>query len=122
MFVRAIVKEGVRDQAILIPQQAVSRDLKGNPTTMVVGAEDKAQPKMLTLDRTVGDQWLVSAGLAAGDRVIVEGIQKVRPGAVVKVTAPGASAPAPTPGAAARPAAPAATHGPEAKPADAKSN
>ena len=122
MFVRAIVKEGVRDQAILIPQQAVSRDLKGNPTTMVVGAEDKVQPKMLTLDRTVGDQWLVSAGLVAGDRVIVEGIQKVRPGAVVKVTAPGTSAPAPVPGAAARPAAPAATRGPEAKPADAKSN
>jgi membrane fusion protein (multidrug efflux system) len=88
MFVRAVVKEGVHDQAILVPQQAVSRDVKGNPITLIVGAEEKVQQRALTLDRTIGDQWLVSAGLNSGDRVIVEGIQKVRPGATVKVAAP----------------------------------
>jgi len=85
MFVRAVVKEGVHDQALLIPQQAVSRDPKGNPVALIVGPEEKVQPRTLTLDRAISDQWLVSSGLAAGDRVIVEGMQKVRPGAAVKV-------------------------------------
>jgi membrane fusion protein (multidrug efflux system) len=84
MFVRAVVKEGVNNQAILIPQQAVSRDPKGNPLAMIVDASGKAQVRMLTLDRAIGDRWLVSTGLASGDRVIVEGLQKVRPGAAVK--------------------------------------
>ncbi len=88
MFVRAVVKEGVHDQAILVPQQAVSRDVKGNPMTLVVGAEEKVQVRPLTLDRALGDKWLVTAGLNAGDRVILEGMQKVRPGAAVKVAAP----------------------------------
>lgn len=88
MFVRAVVKEGVHDQAILIPQQAVSRDVKGNPVTLIVGPEETVQQRALTLDRAIGDQWLVSAGLNSGDRVIVEGIQKVRPGAAVTVAAP----------------------------------
>ena len=91
MFVRAVVKEGVHEQAILVPQQAVSRDLKGNPVTLLVESEDKVQPRMLTLDRAMGDQWLVSAGLAAGDRVIIEGMQKVRPGVVVRLAAPEAA-------------------------------
>jgi membrane fusion protein (multidrug efflux system) len=94
MFVRAVVKEGVHDQAILVPQQAVARDVKGNPITLIVGSEDKVQLRPLTLDRTIGDQWLVAAGLTAGDRVIVEGIQKVRPGAPVKVGAPATARPA----------------------------
>ena len=88
MFVRAVVKEGVHDQALLIPQQAVSRDPKGNPVTLIVGADAKVQQRALTLDRAIGDQWLVSSGLASGDRVIVEGMQKVRPGAAVKVAPP----------------------------------
>jgi membrane fusion protein (multidrug efflux system) len=107
MFVRAVVKEGVHDQAILVPQQAVSRDVKGNPVTLVVGAEEKVQLRALTLDRALGDKWLVTAGLTAGDRVIVEGMQKVRPGTVVKVAAPSA--------------APNAAPKEGAKPADAKS-
>jgi membrane fusion protein (multidrug efflux system) len=93
MFVRAVVKEGVHDQAILVPQQAVARDVKGNPITLIVGSEDKVQLRALTLDRTLGNQWLVSAGLNSGDRVIVEGVQKVRPGAVVKVAAPAPARP-----------------------------
>ena len=84
MYVRAVVKEGVNENAVLIPQQAVSRDPKGNPTALIVDAADKVEQRMLKLDRAIGDQWFVIAGLAAGDRLIVEGMQKVRPGAVVK--------------------------------------
>ncbi|MGE5294843.1 MAG: efflux RND transporter periplasmic adaptor subunit, partial [Solirubrobacterales bacterium] len=88
MFVRAAVTEGVLEQAILVPQQAVSRDVKGNPIALVVGPEDKVQAKMLTVDRAIGDKWLVFSGLSVGDRVIIEGMQKVRPGATVKVASP----------------------------------
>ncbi|MBM4328941.1 MAG: efflux RND transporter periplasmic adaptor subunit [Deltaproteobacteria bacterium] len=85
MFVRTVVKEGVNERAILIPQQAVSRDPKGNPIALIVDAEGKIQQRTLTLDRAIGDKWLVSSGLGLGDRVVVEGIQKVRPGVSVKV-------------------------------------
>jgi membrane fusion protein (multidrug efflux system) len=85
MYVRAVVQEGISEQAILAPQQGVTRDPKGNPIALIVDDSGKVQQRMLTLDRTIGDQWLVSSGLAPGDRLIVEGLQKVRPGAVVKV-------------------------------------
>jgi len=85
MFVRAVLEEGVNEQALLIPQQGVSRDPKGNPVALIVDAEGKVQQRMLTLDRPIGDKWIVSAGLVPGDRVIVEGVQKVRPGTSVKV-------------------------------------
>lgn len=85
MFVRARVEEGVDKNAILAPQQGVFRDLRGNPYALIVDAEGTVQQRMLTVSRTVGDQWLVSSGLEAGDRVIVEGIQKVRPGDKVKI-------------------------------------
>ena len=85
MFVRAVIKEGVNEQAILVPQQGISRNSKGDPVALIVDAEDKVQQRMLTLDRTIGKKWLVSSGLNPGDRVIVEGVQKVRPGASVKV-------------------------------------
>jgi membrane fusion protein (multidrug efflux system) len=84
MFVRAVVQEGVNKQAILIPQQAVSRDPKGNPLALIVDAQSKVQMRMLTLDRAIGDQWLVSSGLVPGERVIVEGVMKVKPGIPVK--------------------------------------
>jgi len=84
MFVRAVVTEGVNRQAILIPQQAVSRDPKGNPVALIVDGAGKVAPRMLSLDRAIGDQWLVSTGLSPGDRVIIEGVQRVRPGAAVK--------------------------------------
>ncbi|MHB9071123.1 MAG: efflux RND transporter periplasmic adaptor subunit [Sedimentisphaerales bacterium] len=83
MFTRVVIEEGVQEQAILIPQQAVSRDSKGNPFVMTVDAENKVQPRPLVIARAIGNQWLVSAGLSFGDRVIVEGIQKARPGSVV---------------------------------------
>lgn len=85
MFARAEVEEGVNNQAILIPQQAVSRDPKGNPVALIVDAGGKVEQRMLTLDRTIGDKWLVSSGLVSGERVIVEGMQKARPGSTVKV-------------------------------------
>jgi membrane fusion protein (multidrug efflux system) len=84
MFVRAVVQEGVNNQAILIPQQAVSRDPRGNPLTLIVDDKNNVQQRMLTLDRAIGDQWLVSSGLIPGDRVIIEGMQKVKPGVTVK--------------------------------------
>jgi len=83
MFVRAVVKEGVTEEAILIPQQAISRDAKGNPLALIVGPEGEVKQRMLTLRRAIGDQWLVASGLQAGDCVIVEGMQKVRPGVSV---------------------------------------
>ena len=84
MFIRAVMEEGIDRQAILIPQQAVSRDPRGTPFTWVVNANGEVQQRLLTLDRAIGDTWLVTTGLAAGERVIVEGIQRVRPGVSVK--------------------------------------
>jgi membrane fusion protein, multidrug efflux system len=84
MFVRALVVEGFNEEAILIPQQAVSRDPKGNPFALIVDKEEKVQQRMLKLDRAIGDKWLVTAGLEREDRLIVEGLQKVRPGVPVK--------------------------------------
>ena len=85
MYVRTLVEEGEVDSAILVPQQGVSRDVKGNPVALIVDTEGKVRQRMLTLDRAIGDKWLVASGLAAGEGVIVEGIQKVRPGDAVKV-------------------------------------
>jgi len=84
MFVRAVVIDGLSEQAILIPQQAVSRDSKGNPIALILDPGGKVQQRLLRLDRAIGDQWLVTSGLAAGDHVIVEGLQKVRAGASAK--------------------------------------
>jgi membrane fusion protein (multidrug efflux system) len=85
MFVRTVIDEGVQEKAILLPQQAVARDPKGNPTALVVDGEGKVEQRQLSTDRALGDKWLVTSGLAIGDRVIVEGLQKARPGATVKV-------------------------------------
>jgi len=84
MFVRALVPEGTAEQAILAPQQGVSRNPKGEPIALIVDQESKVQQRVLVLDRAIGDKWLVESGLAPGDRVIVEGMMRVRPGAVVK--------------------------------------
>lgn len=84
MFVRGVVREGVNKQAILIPQHAVSRDPKGNPLVLLVGPDGKVQQRQVTIDRAMGNQWLVTSGLAQGEKVIVEGMQKVRPGVQVK--------------------------------------
>ncbi|MBK5275663.1 MAG: efflux RND transporter periplasmic adaptor subunit [Desulfuromonadales bacterium] len=98
MFVRAVVEEGVNEQAILVPQRGVTRNPKGEALVMTVGAEEKVEPRPIKVARTVGDNWQVSEGLKAGDRVIVEGLQKARPGTVVK-TVPFGSAPTAAPAA-----------------------
>jgi membrane fusion protein (multidrug efflux system) len=85
MYVRAVVQEGEVDHAILVPQQGVSRDTKGDPVALVVDGDGKVGQRMLTVDRAIGDRWLVASGLEPGERVIVEGAQKVRPGTTVKV-------------------------------------
>lgn len=84
MFVRAIVQEGVSEQALLVPQQGVTRDTKGNAIAWIVGKDEKVEQRVLELDRAMDDKWLVTSGIAPGDRVIVEGLQKVRPGARVR--------------------------------------
>ncbi len=84
MFLRAILKEGVRRQAILVPQQSVNRNPKGQPFAWVVTADGKADVRMLEVDQAIGNQWHITSGLAAGDRVIQEGIQRLRPGIAVK--------------------------------------
>jgi membrane fusion protein (multidrug efflux system) len=84
MFVRAVLVEGVGERAILAPQQAITRNTKGQPVAFVVSAEKKIEQRLLTLDRAIGNQWLVASGLAAGDHIVVEGLQKVRPGMPVR--------------------------------------
>lgn len=85
MFVRAQVKEGINDKAILVPQQAVFRDPKGNPLAYVLDNDNRIQQSVLSIDRAVRDRWLISEGLKEGDRVVVEGIQRIRPGMIVKI-------------------------------------
>jgi len=84
MFVRAIVEEGVAEKAILVPQQGVTRNPKGKPVALVVNEAGKVEQRMLALDRAIGDQWLVSSGLTAGENLIVEGMLNVRAGDTVK--------------------------------------
>jgi membrane fusion protein (multidrug efflux system) len=97
MFVRATVEEGVLEQAILAPQQGVTRDARGNASAMVVDAANKVAVRPLVVDRAIGDRWLVTSGLADGDQVIVDGLQRVRPGVPVKAVpaVPAGSAAAP---------------------------
>ena len=96
MFVRAVVEEGVKEHALFVPQQGVSRDPKGNPIALVADDNGKVALRPLELDRAIGDRWLVTKGLSPGDRVIVEGIERIRPGASVRAvpfTGPAADGP-----------------------------
>ncbi|MEJ2158090.1 MAG: efflux RND transporter periplasmic adaptor subunit [Desulfobacteraceae bacterium] len=101
MFVRVILEEGINEQAILVPQQGVTRNPQGDATALVVKADDTVELRVLKIDRAIGDQWLVNAGLDPGDRLIVEGLQKARPGKPVKVVMFGAKSEASPPGSAA---------------------
>lgn len=86
MYARASIVEGVQENAILVPQGGVTRNTKGQPTAMVVSENNTVESRVLEVDRTIGSNWLVTKGLSAGDKLIVEGLQKVRPGAPVIVT------------------------------------
>ena len=84
MFVRTQLQEGVHANAILVPQQGITRDRTGNGTALIVSADNKVEVRPVKTSRAIGDKWLVEEGLAVGDQVIVEGLQKVKPGATVK--------------------------------------
>ncbi|WP_318392390.1 multidrug efflux RND transporter periplasmic adaptor subunit AcrA [Enterobacter sp.] len=84
MFVRARLEEGTNPNAILVPQQGVTRTPRGDATAMIVGEGDKVEVRPITTSQAIGDKWLVTDGLKAGDRVIITGLQKVKPGAQVK--------------------------------------
>ncbi|WP_443026012.1 efflux RND transporter periplasmic adaptor subunit [Sphingomonas sp. PB2P19] len=86
MYVRAKLVQGTQANAILVPQRAVSRDERGNPTVMVVGADNKVAPRTLVTTQTQGDNWIVTSGVKPGDKIIVEGGMLLRPGMTVKAT------------------------------------
>lgn len=86
MFVREIVEEGIRQNGLLVPQRGVTHDQKGQAVALVVGTDGKVAQRMVVIDRAVGNDWLVSKGLADGDRVVVDGLQKVHAGIEVKAT------------------------------------
>ena len=104
MFVRELIEEGSRTDALLVPQVAVTHNQKGDPTALVVNGENKVELHTLVTERAIGDKWLVTDGLKAGDRVIVEGLQFARPGSEVKPEEDTSAAPAATAAAAATPA------------------
>lgn len=89
MYVRAIVSTGRRNNAILAPQQGVTRDPKGNATALIVNAENKVEARSIKVSRAIDTKWLVEEGLKSGDRVIVEGVMKVKPGMPVQATEAG---------------------------------
>jgi len=85
MFVRARLDEGVNDNALLVPQQGITRNPRGDATAMVIGADNKVELRTVTTTQAIGDKWVVTDGLKSGDKVIVTGLQKIKPG--VQVTA-----------------------------------
>jgi membrane fusion protein, multidrug efflux system len=91
MFVRAVLDQATDPDALLVPQAAVSRNARGEASAWVVGADGKAAKRAITVADSVGNQWRVTAGLAAGDRVIVEGTAKVREGQLVRAVAANAT-------------------------------
>jgi len=101
MFVHEQIEEGRRNDALLVPQLAITHNQKGEPTALIVGPDNKVELRTLTTERAIGDKWLVTSGLKAGERVIVEGVQFAKPGAAVKPeevadsTQPGSAAPQP---------------------------
>lgn len=86
MFVRARIDEGINPQAILVPQQGVTRTPRGDATVMIVNAQNQVENREVTAAQAIGDKWLITSGLQNGDKVIVSGLQKVRPGVTVKAT------------------------------------
>jgi membrane fusion protein (multidrug efflux system) len=95
MYVRAIVPQGSDPTALLAPQRGVTRDQSGKATAMIVDSEGKAQSREIETGRVVGNRWLVTKGLNAGDRVIVDGLQNVKPGEPVRVAPPAETKPGP---------------------------
>ncbi|WP_297486137.1 efflux RND transporter periplasmic adaptor subunit [uncultured Photobacterium sp.] len=86
MYVRAILNTGTDPKAILIPQKAITRNSKGQAIVMLVGAENKVESRIVTTAEAINNQWRITSGLKDGDQIIVDGLQKIRPGAVVEPT------------------------------------
>lgn len=84
MFVRARLEEGTNPNALLVPQQGITRTPRGDASALVVGEGDKVETRQVTATQAIGDKWLVTGGLKDGDRVIITGLQKVKPGVQVK--------------------------------------
>lgn len=95
MFVRVMTPQATVPQGILAPQDGISRDPKGNATALVVGADNKAELRSVTAGRAIGDKWLITAGLKPGDKLIVEGTAKARPGSPIKPVPAGSVTPPP---------------------------
>jgi membrane fusion protein (multidrug efflux system) len=96
MYVRARLPQGTRGEAILVPHKALSRDPRGNALVMVVNAEGVVEARPVQVAQSLGENWVVISGLQAGERVIVEGLQRVRPGAPVQADEAGSVPSAPT--------------------------
>ncbi|TPG64096.1 efflux RND transporter periplasmic adaptor subunit [Ewingella americana] len=92
MYVRAAVSQGVRHDAILAPQQGITRDAKGDAIALVVGKDNKVESRQVTTEGVVGNKWLITSGLQAGERLITEGTGKVQAGMDVKTTEVGSTA------------------------------
>ncbi len=86
MFVRAQLAQGTRSAALMVPQRGVSHNAKGDATVLIVDKDEKVAERVVTADRAINGEWLITDGLAAGDRVIVDGLQKAKPGSPVKAT------------------------------------
>ena len=97
LFVRARVEQGVKEQALLVPQRALVRTPDGKAMVWVVGADSKVNPRPVVVGQAVADKWVVESGLQPGDQVVTEGLQKIRPGAEIRVAAAPAPAPAAKP-------------------------
>ena len=93
MYVRAVLEQGVIDQALLVPQQGVTRSASGAATALVVNAQNRVELRTLSVDRAIGNRWQVTQGLQAGDRVVIDGLQRIKVGDLVKalVVAPSAA-------------------------------
>lgn len=92
MYVRALLESGIAEQALLVPQRGVTRTPSGEASALVVGEGDKVERRTIKVDRAIGDRWQVVEGLRSGDRVIVDGLQRVKVGAVVQAVPAGAAA------------------------------
>jgi membrane fusion protein (multidrug efflux system) len=82
MFLHEHLDEGINERGLLVPQQAVTHNQRGEATTVVVSPDNKVSTRVIKTERAIGDQWLVSEGLAAGDKVVVSGLQRITSGVV----------------------------------------
>jgi membrane fusion protein, multidrug efflux system len=87
MFVRATIEEGLREDALLAPQEGITHSPDGTATALIVGPDGKVAQRNVVVDRAAGDKWIITGGLAEGDRLIVGGLQKVKPGMEVAIRA-----------------------------------